>query len=46
MLYKNYHIRPNKGTIHLKENWAMEKCQGICSYKHTQNFFIDNKVTV
>ena len=33
-------------TAHFK-NWAMKKCQGICSYKHIPQFIsLDNKVTV
>ena len=31
----------------LDKNWAMEKCQGICSYKRTPTFVsLNNKVTV
>ena len=40
-------ILPNKQTVCLKKNWAMEKCQGICSYKHTLKIFsVNNKVMV
>ena len=45
-VYCIYNIRPNKRTVYLQKNWAMEKCQGICFYNCTPKFVsLDNKVT-
>ena len=42
----NYSIFLNKHTICLKQNWAMEKCQGTCTYKRTpKSVSVDNKIT-
>ena len=35
-----YRIQPNKHTVCSKKHWAMETCQGICSNKRTQFFFL------
>ena len=45
--YSMYRILSNKRTVHSEKNWAIEKCQSICCYKHTSTFVsLDNKVTV